>query len=246
MKVDLAEITEKQLKSVRKYIQMIFQDPFSSLNPRMTVADIIAEPLKIHDSVSRNEIKDAVAEMMHGVGLHREDMNRYPHSFSGGQRQRISIARALIMKPSVVIADEAVSALDVSIQAQIINLLKDLQEQFALSYVFVAHDLSVVRYISDTVAVMYNGKIVELAPCEAIFEKPYHPYTQLLLRAMPSIDPDKKISADITDMSIENQERPKGCCFCAHCKFCKKTCYESEAVLRKIEQDRYVACNLFT
>ncbi|MDQ3815047.1 MAG: ATP-binding cassette domain-containing protein, partial [Armatimonadota bacterium] len=181
--IDLATLPEKELKPLRQKMQMIFQDPFSSLNPRMTVGDIVAEPLVIHKLAKGKELEDRVVETLVKVGLKPEHRQRYPHAFSGGQRQRIGIARALIMRPSLVVADEAVSALDVSVQAQVINLLADLQDEFDLTYIFVAHDLSVVQHICDRVAVMYAGKIVELATAEELFERPRHPYTRALLSA---------------------------------------------------------------
>ncbi|WP_269540712.1 ABC transporter ATP-binding protein [Cerasicoccus fimbriatus] len=190
--IDLTKLERKELKPLRKEMQMIFQDPFSSLNPRMTVGDIVAEPLVIHKLASGSTLEDMVVEMLKKVGLKPEHRQRYPHAFSGGQRQRIGIARALIMQPSLVVADEAVSALDVSVQAQVINLLADLQIEFGLTYLFVAHDLSVVRHICDRVAVMQGGKLVEFAESEALFENPQHPYTQKLLTAVPSLDPDER------------------------------------------------------
>jgi ABC-type oligopeptide transport system ATPase subunit len=191
--VDLASLPERQLKVLRTEMQMIFQDPFSSLNPRMTVGDIVAEPLVIHKIGTRAERKDKVAAILEKVGLSAVHMQRYPHAFSGGQRQRIGIARALILNPSLIVADEAVSALDVSVQAQVINLLQDLQEEFKLTYIFVAHDLSVVRHICNRVAVMYLGKIVELEETEKLFSRPQHAYTKVLLSAIPSPDPDVKL-----------------------------------------------------
>ena len=184
---------EKRLKLVWREIQMIFQDPFSSLNPRMTVGDIVAEPMIIHGLAKGEDLDRKVLSMLEKVGLNAEHRERYPHAFSGGQRQRIGIARALIMSPSLVIADEAVSALDVSVQAQVINLLQDLQEELGLTYIFVAHDLSVVRHICDRVAVMLQGKIVELGSTKSLFENPQHPYTQRLLASIPSPDPDKRM-----------------------------------------------------
>ena len=189
-RIDLAHVPEKGLKPLRQEMQMIFQDPFSSLNPRMTVGDIVAEPLLIHKLADGRKRRDMVAEMLETVGLLPRHMQRYPHAFSGGQRQRIGIARALIMRPKLVVADEAVSALDVSVQAQVINLLQDLQDEFKLTYIFVAHDLSVVRHICNRVAVMYLGKIVEFGPTDVIFDNPRHPYTQALLSAIPMPDPD--------------------------------------------------------
>ncbi len=192
-RINLATIHERELKPLRQEMQMIFQDPFSSLNPRMTVGDIVGEPLVIHKLAKGKELEDRVVEILEKVGMQSEHRMRYPHAFSGGQRQRIGIARALIMRPSLVVADEAVSALDVSVQAQVINLLEDLQDEFKLTYIFVAHDLSVVRHICDRVAVMYKGKIVEMEDTEALFENPKHPYTQMLLSAIPSPDPDIKM-----------------------------------------------------
>ena len=189
-RIDLAHVSEKGLKPLRQEMQMIFQDPFSSLNPRMTVGDIVGEPLLIHKLADGRKRRDMVAEMLEKVGLLPRHMQRYPHAFSGGQRQRIGIARALIMRPKLVVADEAVSALDVSVQAQVINLLQDLQDEFKLTYIFVAHDLSVVRHICNRVAVMYLGKIVEFGPTDVIFDNPRHPYTQALLSAIPMPDPD--------------------------------------------------------
>jgi ABC-type oligopeptide transport system ATPase subunit len=188
--VDLTRLHARDLKPLRREMQMIFQDPFASLNPRMTVGDIVEEPLLIHRIGTRSERKRKVAEMLEKVGMLSIHMQRYPHAFSGGQRQRIGIARALVLNPSLVVADEAVSALDVSVQAQVINLLGDLQKEFNLTYIFVAHDLSVVRHICDEVAVMYQGKIVEHGDVGDIFNKPQHPYTIGLLSAIPSPDPD--------------------------------------------------------
>ena len=191
--IEIAGLNYKQLKPLRREMQMIFQDPFSSLNPRMTVGDIVGEPLQIHRLGNRSQRRDKTAEILEKVGLQAIHMQRYPHAFSGGQRQRIGIARALILNPSLIVADEAVSALDVSVQAQVINLLQDLQEEFGLTYIFVAHDLSVVRHICNRVAVMYRGKIVELEETETLFTDPQHAYTKVLLSAIPSPDPDVKL-----------------------------------------------------
>ncbi len=191
--VNMATLKERELKPLRQEMQMIFQDPFSSLNPRMTVGSIISEPLIIHKIGTPKEREERVVDMLRKVGLIPEHRQRYPHAFSGGQRQRIGIARALIMNPSLVVADEAVSALDVSVQAQVINLLEDLQDEFNLTYVFVAHDLSVVKHICDRVAVMYLGKLVEVKETEALFANPEHPYTRVLLSAIPYPDPDVKL-----------------------------------------------------
>ncbi len=191
--VDLAQIPEPQMKPLRREMQMVFQDPMASLNPRMTVGQIIEEPLVIHRIGNRRERVDKVVEMLEKVGLLPEHRHRYPHAFSGGQRQRVSIARALILRPSLVVCDEAVSALDVSVQAQVINLLQDLQEELGLTYIFVAHDLSVVRHISTSVAVMYAGKVVETGTAAELFEHPQHPYTQSLISAIPYPDPRRKM-----------------------------------------------------
>jgi ABC-type oligopeptide transport system ATPase subunit len=193
-KVDLALLTPRELKPLRTEMQMIFQDPFASLNPRMTVEDIIGEGLLIHGQRDRKKRRVEVAWMLEKVGMETEHMSRYPYAFSGGQRQRIGIARALVMRPQLVVADEAVSALDVSVQAQVINLLKELQESLQLTYLFVAHDLSVVRHICDRVAVMYLGELVETGPVERVYTNPIHPYTRALLSAIPSLDPDKPLA----------------------------------------------------
>ncbi len=197
--VDLARLSDRELKPVRQHAQMVFQDPVSSLNPRMTVRDIVAEPLVIHRLARGSELDDRVGEMLRRVGLNPDHGARYPHAFSGGQRQRIGIARALIMRPSLVVCDEATSALDVSVQAQVLQLLLDLQCEFGLTYLFVAHNLDVVRDFCDRVAVMRNGRIVELAPTPRIFADPQHPYTKLLLSAMPSADPDVPMNFNIAD-----------------------------------------------
>jgi peptide/nickel transport system ATP-binding protein len=195
--VDLAKLSNRELKSIRQHAQMVFQDPFSSLNPRMTVRDIVGEPLVIHDLARGAEIDDRVAEVLSRVGLMPEHRSRYPHAFSGGQRQRIGIARALIMRPALIVCDEATSALDVSVQAQVLDLLKELQRDFRLTYLFVAHNLDVVRGFCDRVAVMRKGRIVELAPTTEIFAAPQHPYTRILLSAVPSPDPDVRMNFNV-------------------------------------------------
>ncbi len=242
--VNLAPMGEKQLRSFRPKMQMIFQDPFSSLNPRMTIGNTIAEPLLINKIVPRSELKDRVAEMLTMVGLKSDDASRYPHAFSGGQRQRIGIARTLILKPSFVICDEPVSALDVSVQAQIINLLEDLQKQFKLTYIFVAHDLNVVRHISNRVAVMYAGQIVELGETEQIFNAPRHPYTHALIEAMPNPDPDKRSVyrhlGEVADMA----NLPKGCSFHPRCPRCSGLCRERPPRLTDYGNNYHIACHL--
>ncbi len=197
--VDLVGLSNRRLKPVRQHMQMVFQDPYSSLNPRMTIGDIVAEPLMLHGLADRAEREARVVAMLRCVGLHPEHRLRYPHAFSGGQRQRISIARALIMRPSLIVCDEATSALDVSVQAQVLDLLKELQREFNLTYLFVAHNLDVVRDFCDRVAVMRRGRIVEMAATDRLFEAPQHPYTRLLLSAIPSPDPDRPMNYHVAD-----------------------------------------------
>ena len=244
--VDLALLPEQQLRPLRTRMQMIFQDPFSSLNPRMTVGDIVGEPLVIHRLAKGRELKDRVAQMLKKVGLKPEHQQRYPHAFSGGQRQRIGIARALIMHPAFVVADEAVSALDVSVQAQVINLLEEMQDEMELSYLFVAHDLSVVKHICDRVAVMYAGKIVELASTDELFEDPKHPYTRALLSAVPSPDPDVRMAFGLEGEVADPGKLPPGCSFHPRCKECLALCKEEEPALETLPGGRTVACHLCT
>lgn len=208
-RTDLAQLAPRELKPLRQEMQMVFQDPFSSLNPRLTVGETVGEPLRIHGLVKARDMRDRVVEILERVGLGAEHYNRYPHAFSGGQRQRIGIARALVMHPKLIVADEAVSALDVSVQAQVINLLKDLQNEFNLTYIFVAHDLSVVRHICNRVAVMYLGKIVEFGPTERVFSSPRHPYTRALLSAIPQPDPDTPLEPEMAG-EIGDPERFAG------------------------------------
>ncbi|MCI5224903.1 MAG: ATP-binding cassette domain-containing protein, partial [Candidatus Electrothrix sp. AR4] len=215
--VDLASLSGSELKPLRKHMQMIFQDPFSSLNPRMTVGQIIAEPMVIHKLAKGSELDDRIELILKKVGMQPEHKIRYPHAFSGGQRQRIGIARALIMQPELIVADEAVSALDVSVQAQVINLLDDLKQEFGLAYIFIAHDLSVVRHICDRVAVMYAGRIVETAPTQKLFNIPRHPYTRLLLASVPSPNPDIRMNMDIIGEVADTGNLPGGCAFHPRC-----------------------------
>jgi peptide/nickel transport system ATP-binding protein len=244
---DLSRMTPEVLRKTRTSLQIIFQDPFSSLNPRMNVGQIIAEPLKNFEHLSGKQTHHRVADLMTRVGLRPAQMGRYPHEFSGGQRQRIGIARALAVNPEVIICDEAVSALDVSIQAQIINLLKDLQEELNLSYLFIAHDLSVVEYISHRVAVMYLGRIVELAPDRALYEKPLHPYTKALLSAVPIPDPLKgqEESIILTGDVPSPMDPPRGCTFHPRCPMAMEKC-QTRPVYREIEPDHFIACHLYT
>lgn len=242
--VDLALLHHNQLRSLRPHMQMIFQDPFSSLNPRMTVGDIVGEPLVIHKLARPAGTREHVAEMLHRVGLRARDAERYPHEFSGGQRQRIGIARALIMKPSLVVCDEAVSALDVSVQAQIINLLQDLQEQLDLTYIFVAHDLSVVKHICSHIAVMYAGRIVEQGPAQSLFQNPKHPYTIALFSAIPCPDVDKPIKVQLSGEPADLANLPAGCSFHPRCPRCFDACPQSRPELVDVGGDHHVACHL--
>ncbi len=244
--VDLATLPEAQLKPLRQRMQMIFQDPYASLNPRMTVGTIVAEPLVIHGLARGKELEDRVVEMLVKVGLKPEHRQRYPHAFSGGQRQRVGIARALIMRPSLVVADEAVSALDVSVQAQVINLLADLQEELGLTYLFVAHDLSVVRHLCDRVAVMYAGKIVELGQTEQIFTDPKHPYTRALLAAVPDVDPDVPMNFDLGGEVADAGRLPPGCSFHPRCPRRFGPCDKIVPRLLPVEgTDCRTACHLY-
>lgn len=241
--VDLATLSENALKPLRQRMQMIFQDPFSSLNPRMTVRDLVAEPLIIHRLARGDELEDRVVDMLQKVGMQPEHRMRFPHAFSGGQRQRIGIARALIMHPSLVVCDEAVSALDVSVQAQVINLLADLQQELGLTYIFIAHDLSVVRHICDRVAVMYAGKIVELAPTRQLFDSPRHPYTQALLAAVPDPDPDVVMNTALGGEVADPGNLPSGCSFHPRCPLARDHCRSDRPELREIVTDVGVRCH---
>ena len=245
--IDLAKLEKDQLKEMRKEIQIIFQDPVSSLNPRMTIRDIIAEPLIVNGIGTRSEQSERVKDLMAKVHISGDYLNRYPHEFSGGQRQRIGIARSLILGPKLVICDEPVSALDVSVQAQILNLLSDLQDDLHLTYLFIAHDLSVVEYISDRVAVMYLGKVVELAPTDSLYQHPRHPYTEALLRSIPMADPRARrkktpLEGDVPDPA----NPPKGCYFHTRCPYVRDLCREITPELRpsKIQPDHFDACLL--
>jgi peptide/nickel transport system ATP-binding protein len=242
--IDLAGLGERELIPYRRDIRMIFQDPFASLNPRMTVFNIIANPLRIHRIAKGKELEDRVGALMRQVGLRPEYMRRYPHAFSGGQRQRIVIARALALNPRLVIADEAVSALDVSVRAQILNLLQELQAQFHLTYLFISHDLSVVEYVADRVAVMYVGKLVELAPTDALFRAPKHPYTEALMSAIPKPDPRLHTKRIILEGEVADPANPPtGCYFHPRCRYAKDRCKVETPALRPIGKDRVVACH---
>ena len=242
---DLLGLEREALRRVRASLQIIFQDPFSSLNPRMNVGQIIAEPIKNHLKEPRAEIKNRVAYLMEKVGLHTEQISRYPHEFSGGQRQRIGIARALALNPKVIICDEPVSALDVSIQAQVINLLAQLQEQMNLSYLFIAHDLSVVEHISDRIAVMYLGRFVELATDKELYQNPQHPYSQALLSAVPVPDPEIHKQRILLEGDVPSPlNPPSGCAFHTRCPECKAVCTHEEPVFRDLGGDHWIACHL--
>jgi len=242
--VDFLKLKGKEAKKLRKDIQMIFQDPYSSLSPRMSVFDIIAEPLVANFKLSKSEIEQKVTEIASQTGLNVSYLRRYPHAFSGGQRQRIAIARALIMQPRLIVCDEAVSALDVSIQAQIINLLKDLQESYKITYIFISHDLSIVQNISDRVAVMHLGKVVELAPTETMFSRPLHPYTEALMSAVPQPDPERKKDRIILEGEVPNPANPpSGCHFHPRCAYRTDKCVQQVPELREVEGGHFSACH---
>lgn len=241
---DLTTLQGRELKNLRRHLQMIFQDPFSSLNPRMTALETIGEPLLIHGLAKGRELEDRVARMMEAVGLKVEHLRRYPHSFSGGQRQRLGIARALILHPNLVVCDEPVSALDVSVQAQVINLLQDLQRDMRLTYLFVAHDLSVVRHISDRVAVMYVGKVVEIAETNAIMQHPRHPYTESLLSAVPRPDPHRTSQRILMEGEVPDPSQPPaGCIFHTRCRYREPRCEEEEPDLLEYAPGHRVRCH---
>lgn len=242
--VDLARVRRTQLRSIRRDMQMIFQDPFSSLNPRMTLFDIVGEPLLLNGIKNKKDRQERVAMLLKQVGLRPEYMQRFPHAFSGGQRQRISIARALALNPRFIVADEPVSALDVSVQAQILNLMVGLQDEYGLTYLFVSHDLSVVRHISNRVAVMYVGKLVELAPTSWLFTAPRHPYTEALLTSVPKPDPLLRservlLRGDVADPS----NPPAGCYFHPRCRYAIDICREERPQLREIRPDHFASCH---
>ena len=242
--VDLFKVGGRQLKGLRKELQIIFQDPYSSLNPRMTVGDIIGEPLVIHHIGSGKEREARVSELLEAVGLNPQYAKRYPHEFSGGQRQRIGIARALALDPQLIVCDEPVSALDVSIQAQVINLLQDLQKEFGLTYLFIAHDLSVVRHISNRVAVMYLGKVVEMSETEELFQKPLHPYTEALLSAVPVPNPDYEIERIILEGDVPSPVNPpSGCYFHPRCPYAKDKCKAEAPVFKDYGNAHFAACH---
>ena len=242
---DFLQIDKQTMRRYRKEIQMIFQDPYSSLDPRMTVLDIIKEPiLANYPKMPKAEVERRVMDIAAKVGLNTSYLKRYPHAFSGGQRQRIGIARALVLNPRIIVCDEAVSALDVSIQAQVINLLHDLQQEFGLTYLFISHDLSVVEYISDKVGVMYLGRMVEFAPTKALFSHPMHPYTESLLSAVPIADPTVLSERIPLEGEIPNPANPpSGCHFHTRCRYCIHDCEETSPDYVELEPGHYVACH---
>lgn len=244
---ELTTASNAVMREMRRNIQIIFQDPYASLNPRMTVGSIVGEPLDIHNVGTPSERLERVKELLELVSLNPHFINRYPHEFSGGQRQRIGVARALALQPDFIVCDEPISALDVSIQAQVVNLLEELQEEFGLTYLFIAHDLSMVRHISDRVAVMYLGKIVELAPRDELYENPLHPYTQALLSAVPIPDPvmEKKRSRVILEGDVPSPASPpSGCRFHTRCPIAEQVCKEENPVWREAQDGHWVACHL--
>lgn len=243
--VAITSASHKLLTSLRRDMQIIFQDPYSSLNPRMTVGAIVGEPLLVHGIAKGKEQEDRVREVLAAVGMKPDHMKRYPHEFSGGQRQRIAIARALALGPQLVVADEPVSALDVSIQAQVINLLEDLQGEFGLTYLFIAHDLSVIKHISNRVAVMYLGKIVELAKTEELFSNPKHPYTEALMSAVPVPNPDYDVEEIILTGDVPSpMNPPSGCYFHPRCRYAKEICKTEAPMYRDLGSEHFVTCHL--
>jgi peptide/nickel transport system ATP-binding protein len=242
--LNVTKLSKRELRPLRRQMQMIFQDPYSSLNPRMTIFDIIGEPLLVNGLSNVEQRRDRVKQLLELVQLPQQYLNRYPHAFSGGQRQRIGIARALALNPALIVADEPVSALDVSVQAQIVNLLLDLQNELGLSYLFVAHDLSVVKHVSDRVAVMYVGKIVELAPTSELFHHPRHPYTEALLSAVPKPDPRLRSQRIILEGDVADPANPpSGCYFHPRCRYAIERCRTESPQLLEISPNHHVSCH---
>ncbi|MCX5918134.1 MAG: ATP-binding cassette domain-containing protein [Deltaproteobacteria bacterium] len=243
---DITNLKPGEFKKLRARMQIIFQDPYSSLNPRLTVEHIVGDALKTHGLAGSDEVPERVAEMLDKVGIHREKMRCFPHEFSGGQRQRIGIARALILQPKLIICDEPVSALDVSIQAQVINLLGDLKKEFQLSYILIAHDLSVVNHVSDRIAVMYLGKVIELTTQKKLLTKPLHPYTQALMSAVPVLDPDKKKKRIILKGDVPSPVNPpSGCRFHPRCFKSMEVCSRMEPLWAEVEPEHFAMCHLY-
>ncbi|WP_102273696.1 ABC transporter ATP-binding protein [Cytobacillus massiliigabonensis] len=243
---DISKLNDNQLRETRKELQMIFQDPYASLNPRMTIGDLIAEPLIVHNLMAKKEREKRVHELLEYVGLTSYHSNRYAHEFSGGQRQRIGIARALAVNPKLIVADEPVSALDVSIQSQVLNLMQDLQKEFGLTYLFISHDLSVVEHISNRVGVMYLGRIVEIAPKESLYANPLHPYTKALMSAVPVANPRVKRERIVLQGDIPSPSNPpSGCTFHPRCQSCMEICKTVVPELKEIEPGHFSACHLY-
>jgi oligopeptide/dipeptide ABC transporter ATP-binding protein len=243
-RIDLAKLSLAEMKPLRREMRMIFQDPYSSLNPRFTVRDVIGEPLLIHREAKGKELDDRVAELMEAVGLNPAYMSRYPHEFSGGQRQRIGLARTLCLNPRLIVADEPVSALDVSIQAQVLNLLAELREQLGLTIIFIAHDLSVVEHICDRIAVMYVGKLVELADSEELLRDPKHPYTEALVSAVPAADPDIKSLRIVLQGDVPSPANPpSGCVFHPRCRYAQAICSQEEPKLAEVTPGHFASCH---
>ena len=244
---DVSQMNKKELKAMRREMQFIFQDPYASLNPRMTIGEIVSEPMTIHGIGTKEERLERVRELLDVVGLNPEHINRYPHEFSGGQRQRVGIARAFILRPKLIICDEPVSALDVSIQAQVLNLLKDLQDKYGTAYLFIAHDLSVVQHISDRVAVMYLGKMVELSDWKSLYAEPNHPYTQSLLSAVPVPDPDIQKTRKRIILAGDPPspiDPPSGCRFHTRCPIAKEICSKEAPEWREVADGHFCACHM--
>ncbi len=243
---DLATLKKKEISPMRRFLQIIFQDPFASLNPRMTVAEIVGRPMEIHRLVDRSQRDEEVLRLLESVGLKKYHLNRYPHEFSGGQRQRIGIARALATQPKLIVADEPTSALDVSVQAQILNLMKQLQKEFKLTYLFISHNIGVIRHMSDRIAVMYLGKVVEVAEKGSLFQSPAHPYTKALLAAVPTMNPREKRAGPILEGDVPSPiHPPSGCRFHTRCQYALRKCYEEEPLFHTIEEGRWIACHLY-
>ena len=240
--IDITEYNNQQMKKIRKKLQMIFQDPFASLNPRKTIFDTLAEPLRVHSLIDKKNLNEYLIKIIQDVGLNNESLSRYPHEFSGGQRQRIGIARALIFKPQFIIADEPVSALDVSIQAQVLNLLEKIRDEYNLTMIFISHDLSVIQYFSDVVIVLYLGKIMEISSKKKLFEKPLHPYSKALLSAVPKVQ-SKNTNKILLKGDIPSPiNPPSGCVFRTRCNYAIKQCSEIVPLLKEVDGDRKVAC----
>ncbi len=240
----IEELSGRAMRPFRRHMQIMFQDPYASLNPRLTLKHIVGEPLVINNVCRGKELEDRVAQLLRSVGLSPEHMNRYPHAFSGGQRQRIGLARALALNPEFIVADEPVSALDVSVQAQVLNLIEDLQEQFDLTYLFIAHNMSVIKHVCDHVAVMYVGRIVEVAATKEIFANPLHPYTEALLSAIPKPDPRAKRSRILLEGDVPNPANPpSGCYFHPRCSYAKALCAQESPPLQEVEPGHLAACH---